>query len=176
MLSSAAVILVALVALVVVVGFVVIRQFDYLAWDRGKAGAPRLLKQSEVRTSDLPGLVDAMSRGTAPVRYAAMIFSTPDRLSDDDALNLQVSVENGKAGFDWVLLATRNIEDQDKFKTFAKAHGVEPVIRTQNGVSYLRVEPPDVAKFAASVATEMYRHPANETFELVYEGFDWQKR
>jgi hypothetical protein len=173
LLGTAAIIVGLIAATSVVAVVLVISKSDYIAWDRGKVGMPRLLNQTEVRTDDLPALVDAMSRGTASIRYAALIFGTPDRPSDEDALNVQVSVENGKAGFDWVLLAPRNIEDQEKFRTFARAHGVEPVAESQNGVSYLRVECPDIAKFAASVLTEMYHHPPNEPVGLVYEGFQW---
>lgn len=172
-LLSTAVIIVGLIAATGVAVVVVISKSDYLAWDRGKVGMPRLLKQTEARTDDLPALVEAMSRGTASVRYAALIFGTPDRPSDEDALNVQVSFENGKAGFDWVLLGPRNIEDQEKFTTFARAHDVEPVAHSKNGVSYLRVECADVAKFAASVVTDMYDHPPNEPLGLVYEGFQW---
>lgn len=145
----------------------------YLVSDRGKAGVPRVLKETQIRTGDLPSLVKAMSRASAQVRYAALIFSAPDRPSGEDVLNLQLSFENGRVGFDWVLLAPRNIEDQEKFRAFARAHGVEPVARTMNGVSYLRVEHEDVARFTASVATELYRHPRNEPMGLIHEGFEW---
>jgi hypothetical protein len=154
-------------------GVFVISRYDYLAWDRGKVGMPRLLKQTEVRLDDLPALAGAMARGSASVRYAALIFSTPDRPSDDDALNIQMSVQNGRLGFDWVLLGPRNIEDEQKFRTFARAHGFEPVSQSENGVSSLRVECPDVPKFTASVVTELYGRPQNEPVGLVYEGFDW---
>ncbi|WP_309662458.1 hypothetical protein [Sphingomonas sp.] len=170
---STAVIIAGLIAAIGVAGVLVTLKPDYIALDRGKVGMPRLLKQTEVRTDDLPALVRAMSRGTASVRYAALMFGTPDRPSDEDVLNIQVSVENGKAGFDWVLLAPRNIEDQEKFRIFARAHGAEPVARSKNEVSYLRVERADVAKFTASVVTEMYDRPPNEPLGLVYEGFDW---
>lgn len=145
----------------------------YLAWDRGKAGAPRVLNETGIATSELPALVDALSRGTAPVRWAALMFNTPDRPSDDDTLALQVSSENGRVGFDWVLLAPRNIEDQEKFKAFARSQGFVAATKTENGVSYVRVECPDAAKFATSVVTEMYHLPPNEPLALVHEGFDW---
>lgn len=170
---STAAIIVGLISVLSVAVVLVTLKSDYLAWDRGKVGMPRLLKQTEVGTDDLHALVRAMSSGTASVRYAALIFGTPDRPSDEDVLNIQVSVENGKAGFDWVLLAPRNIEDQEKFRTFARAHGLEPVAGSENGVSYLRVECADVAKFTASVVTEMYHRPPNEPLGLVYEGFEW---
>jgi hypothetical protein len=171
-LTSAAIIVGGIAAVGVALGLLS-QKFDYLAWDRGKVGMPRLLKETEAHISDVPALANAIGRGSASVRYAALMFNTPDRPTDDDAVALQMSYENGKVGFDWVLLAPRNIEDQEKFKAFARAHGVEPVSRSMNGVSYLRVECPDVAKFTASVATEMYRYPANQPLGLVYQGFDW---
>lgn len=101
------------------------------------------------------------------------MFSTPDRPSDEDAVALQISFENGQSGLDWVLLAPRNIEDQQKFLAFADAHSVELVTKSLNGVSYLRVEPADVAEFTARVVTEMYDRPPTQPLALVYEGFDW---
>jgi len=148
----------------------------YLAWDRGKVGMPRVLNETGITTSDLPALVDALSRGTASVRWAALMFNTPDRPSDDDAVALQVSSEKGRVGFDWVLLAPRNVEDQDKFKAFARAQGLVAAAKSENGVSYLRVECPDAAKFTASVVTEMYHIPPNEPLGLVHEGFDWPRK
>jgi len=171
-LSSAAIIVGILAAL----GVAVVLQTSkpgYLVWDRGKVGMPQLLKQTEVRTDDLPALVEAMTRGSAGTRFATLMFSTPDRPSDEDAVALQVSFENGKVGFDWVLLAPRNIEDQEKFRAFAVARGVEPIAQTMNGVSYLRVEPADIAKFTARVVTDMYHRPPTQPLALVYEGFDW---
>lgn len=166
--------LVLVVALVTAMGVGLIAlNSGYLVSDRGKIGLPRLLREKEIRTDTVPGLLGAMSRGTASVRYAALILYTPDRPSEDDAVNLQISFENGKAGFDWVLLAPRNLEDQEVFKAFAHAHGVEPIARSENGVSYLRVECADVAKFTSSVITEMYHRPPDERLGLVYEGFAW---
>ena len=145
----------------------------YIAWDRGKVGLPRLLSEGEIRSSQLPALAKALSRGSATVRYAALMFVTPDRPSDDDALNIQMSVENGRLGFDWVLLAPSNIKDREKFLAFAHAEGVEPVVRSVNGVSYLRVENTDIPKFTSRVMSEMYNVPPNEPVGLVYEGFEW---
>jgi hypothetical protein len=166
---------------VVIVGLIVAAlvmgasKSSYLAWDRGKAGMPRLLNETEIVTNDLPALVDALSKGTATARWAAMMFNTPDRPSDDDALALQVSSENGRVGFDWVLLAARNIEDQEKFKAFASDHNFMAAAKSENGVSYLRVECPDPAQFATSVVTEMYHLPRDQPLALVYEGFDWHQ-
>lgn len=170
---STAVIIVGLIAAAIVAAVVITNWNSYIVMDRGKVGIPRLVKEREVRTSDLPALVKALSSGSEEVRYAALIFSAPDRPSEQDVLNLQFSFENGKVGFDWVLLAPRNIEDQEKFRAFAREHGVEAISHTSNGVSYLRVEDTDVAKFASLIVTEMYRFPPEEPIGLIYQGFDW---
>lgn len=165
---------VAIIGLVVVAALLMgVSKSSYLAWDRGKAGTPRVLNETEIATNDLPALVDALSRGTAKVRWAALMFNTPDRPSDDDAVTLQVSSEDGRLGFDWVLLAPRNIEDQDAFKAFARAHKLVLTPRSENGVSYLRVDCPDPAQFATNVITQMYHLPPNEPLALVHEGFEW---
>ncbi len=44
-----------------------------------------------------------------------------------------------------------------------------------NGVSYLRVENKDVAKFTASIVTEMYGRLADEPLTLIHEGFEWSR-
>lgn len=170
---SAAVVIAALVVFAVLVLYA--SKSSYLAWDRGKVGMPRLLNETEIATNDLPSLVDALSHGTSTVRWAALMFNTPDRPSDDDSVALQVSAENGRVGFDWVLLAPRNIEDQDKFKIFARAHNFAVTAKSENGVSYLRVECPDAAKFTSSVVTEMYHLPSDQPLALIHDGFDWRR-
>ncbi|MEA3009554.1 MAG: hypothetical protein QOJ91_1246 [Sphingomonadales bacterium] len=148
----------------------------YIVWDRGKVGMPRLLDQTEIRTDNLAGLVEAMRRGSSSASWAALMLNTPDRPSDEDAVALQISFENGRLGFDWELLAPRNVEDQERFRTFARAQGLQPVARSLNGVSYLRVEGTDAARFTASVVTEMYHLPQDQPLALVYEGFEWPLR
>ena len=140
---------------------------------REKPHAQPTLMQDEARLSQLPALVQALSRGRAEPRWVALMFSTPDRPSYDDAINLNLSVEDGRVGFDWLLLAPRNIEDQERFRLFARSRGVEPSPRTMNGVSYLRVESVDVAQFTTAVVTEMYQRPSEQSLDLVHDGIEW---
>jgi hypothetical protein len=175
-LPSSAVIIFAIIAAMGAAAAFLTSKPGYLVWDRGKVGMPRILEHTEIRTADLPALVEAMSRGSTEQKWATLMFSTPDRPSDEDAVALQISFENGQAGFDWVLMAPRNVEDRQKFRAFADAQNIESVAQTFNGVSYLRVEPADVAEFTARVVTEMYDRPPNQPLTLVYEGFDWPQR
>lgn len=144
-----------------------------VAWDRSKAiSVPQLLDEADVRLDDLPAIVEAISHGTADVRFAALTFTTPDRPTDEDAVNLNMSFEDGTVGFDWVLLAPRNIEDEDRFQAFARRSGVEPIRKSMNDVSYLRVEGVNIADFTARIVTDMYERPSTESLRLFYEGFE----
>jgi hypothetical protein len=165
-----------IIGLLIAVGLarLLFQRWPLLLWDRGKLfQLPKLARARPVQLSDLPQIVNAMTNGTAKVRYAGLTFNTPDRPKDDDAVNLNLSFENGKVGFDWVLLATRNLQDEAAFKEFARRRGIEPVSLTMNGVSYLRVECGDIAKFTASIAMEMYACPQNQTLTLFHDGFTW---
>lgn len=151
-------------------------QSSYFVWDRSKAiSVPQVVTGKSVSTADMPAIAGAMTRSHAELRYAAFAFSTPDRPTDEDSLNIQISIESGKVGFDWVLLAPRNIEDRRKFTSFAREHGYEPVLRKLNGVSYLRIDTADAAELAAMVVTKMYNLPGSEPLTLYHEGFDWPR-
>jgi hypothetical protein len=146
----------------------------YIAWDRSKeVSIPRMLTAVDVQLADLPAIAAAMSKSSATVRFAALAFCPPDCRTDEDALNVQLSVEDGKTGLDWVLLGARNIRDQEKFMTFAQAEGFVPVRKSENGVSFLRVDSEEAVELAVRVVTEMYQLPPDETLSLYHEGFDW---
>lgn len=147
---------------------------SFIVWDRSKkVSIPRVLTAADVQLSDLPAIAAAMSRSSAKVRYAALAFCPPDCQTDEDALNVQLSIEGGKIGLDWVLLGPQNIRDQEKFLSFAQAKGFQPVLRSENGVSFLRTDTDEAVKLAVLVVTEMYQLPHNETLSLYHEGFDW---
>jgi hypothetical protein len=134
---------------------------------------PRRLEVQEVRLAELHGIVDAMSCGPARLRYAGLTFNTDDRPAPRDSVNLDLSLEDEKVGFDWVMIAPRNRQDEELFRSFAHARGVDALVRSRNGVAYLRVECDDVADFTARVVTEMYRQPPDCPLKLVHEGFTW---
>ena len=145
-----------------------------LVWDRDTVfSTPRMVSEVDVRLDHLPNIVEELSRSTKYGSYAAIAFNTPDQPDDDDAVNLNMTTENHKVGFDWVLLGPRNIRDERKFIAFANSQGVKPVRQDTNGVTYLRVEGVDIAEFAASVVTDMYGLPWDQPLGLYHEGFRW---
>lgn len=136
---------------------------------------PRVLTAVSVELADIPVIAAAMSESTATVRYASLAFCPADCRSDDDSLNVQISMEARRIGLDWVLLGSRNIRDQERFKSFVQTKGFKVVEKSENGVSYLRVDSKDAAELASHIVTEMYQMPSNETLSLYHEGFDWPR-
>jgi hypothetical protein len=134
----------------------------------------RVVPTHLVLASDAARVLEQVRTSSGDPTFAVFMFSTADRPRSEDALNIQFSVENGKAGFDWVLVAPRNIEDESRFLDFARQRGFEPTRLEMNQVKYLRVEAGDIAKLCSDVIREMYRTPASTKIELITEGFEWR--
>jgi hypothetical protein len=77
-------------------------------------------------------------------------------VTDDMAVAIQYSVIDGRVGFDWVLLGSRNIADKAKVATFIKHRGHAIAECRMNRVSYLRVEDGDLAGLGQDIVTKFY--------------------
>lgn len=143
-------------------------------WFSRRHSAPlRDLDVVEIGLADLADVLGALARSTQPRAFAAFVFNSPDRPAVADALNLQFSIEDGRLGFDWVLLNRRNIKDRDRFMAFAAAAGRRPVEKVLNGVSHLRLEDGDLVGFCRSVITRMYGLDPAQRIDMVVSGFHW---
>jgi hypothetical protein len=147
--------------------FVLIRAF----WK--KPARARRLPVCLISLPELPSLLATMTMAVGEPVYAGIWFNTTDQPREQDAVNLNFSLENSKVGFDWILLADRNVKDQDRFLEFARAKGFEPRTETKNGVSYFRVEEGDLAALARGIVSELYRFPPGQPMQMVCEGFVW---
>jgi hypothetical protein len=133
----------------------------------------RMVPSIRVTVADIPHVLAKVSTATRTPAFAELVFTTPDRPNPRDAVNLQFSLENGRPGFDWVLLAPRNIEDKASFVAYLKRRGYSFSERTKNGVTYLRIEDGDLAQLCADVVTRLYARPRSEPIDLIVEGFEW---
>ena len=136
-------------------------------------GRSRVVPTRRVLVGQVGRVLEQLRASTADPAFAVFAFSTPDRPGADDALNVQFSLENGVAGLDWVLLAPRNIEDEQRFVEFARQLGFSPTRHEMNNVSYLRVEGGDIAQLCQLKLTAMYRVPSTTPVELIVGGFEW---
>jgi hypothetical protein len=157
------------VILVVVVGA------SFFWWrSRAAASGRAVPKEADTIAIDrIPALLAKLRLASATPAFAVLMFTTPERPSDSDAINVQFSMEHGRPGFEWVLLAPRNIEDKQRYLDFARRAGFAPKEMAMNGVSYLRVEDGDLARLCIDVITKMYGVSATKPVELLVEGFEW---
>jgi len=132
-----------------------------------------ILSPIQVTVADIPHVLSKVSAASRTPAFAEFVFTTPDRPATNDAVHLRLSLENGHAGVDWVLVEPRNIEDKDAFVAFAKRRGYSLAERTNNGASYLRIEDGDLAEVCAEVITKLYFRPRAAPMELKVSGFDW---
>lgn len=136
----------------------------------------RSVATARVMVADVPHVLQKVSGSSRSPAFAVFVFSTPGRPDPRDAVNLQFSQENGRAGFDWVLVGRRNIEDEKSFILFAQRRGYSYIERTgDGGIHYLRFEDGNLTQLCTEVITEFYAHPRSEPMQLIFEGFQWDR-
>ena len=133
----------------------------------------RVTATHAVSVADIPRVLSALVAATADPAFAVFIFHPPDRPDSQGALNLQFSLEDGRPGFDWVLLGARNVHEQHRFLEFARESGYDPKMQEENHVKYLRVEEGDLAALCARVITTLYGQDPTGPLRLLVHGFKW---
>ena len=156
-----------------VVLFLLSRSNSYLVKDRNGLRT-RIMTPVPVSVSQLSTVFDQLNANHKDGSWAAFTFCPPDEpASDQTSVNLQYSVEGGKIGFDWVLLAPRNIADKDKIVAFMKDKHYTVLEREGNGVRYLRVEDGDLVQLGKQIAG-FYHLQADSQMGMFTDGFEWK--
>lgn len=79
-------------------------------------------------------------------------------------------------GLDWVLLAKRNIEDQEKFVAVVRKAGAQAETRELNDVRYLRVtDAKDLVGLGKEVLAQLYGVKPVDRLQLIITDFQWRK-
>lgn len=128
--------------------------------------------QADVTLRDLRSIFDALKNTGSDGSFAALIADdgTDGR---SDGVALQFSIENGKTGFDWVLINPANVADESRFLEFAKSQGFTTQKYTANGVDYHRSEDGDSLRLCESVLSRLYHVTEHDKLLLIEEGFRW---
>jgi hypothetical protein len=142
-----------------------------IEWDLRSPSVPSI----QVTVADIPRVLTELSKASGTPAFAELVFTTPDRPNQRDAVHLRLSLENGHPGVDWVLLTSRNIEDKVSFVGFVSRRGYSFSERTTNGISYLRAEDGDLIQLCTDVVTKLYARPRSEPMGLIVEGFKWEQ-
>ena len=132
------------------------------------------VQQLTVPVSDVPRVYERLEREGQELSFAAFMFGAADPADAGETLNVQFSVEDGRIGFDWVLLAPGNLTERDRFVNLATARGYAVDSREMNGVSYLRVEDGgSLPALCLLVMKEVGGLGPDDQVGLVVDGFDW---
>ena len=127
-----------------------------------------------VSSAAVPTVFEKLEKKKGEGSFAAFIFFADGKQTDQNAVNLQFSFENGRVGLDWVLRAPINIRDKDRFKTFAEKLGYNVEAKEQNGVRYLRVERGgDLRELCRRILYELYGVPSDGEIGLMLSGIKW---
>lgn len=140
---------------------------------RSRRSAPSATT-STVRVADAPRVLQQLQASGSDGSFAVFMFNAPNGAGADHVVNLQFSIEGGRPGLDWVLMAPQNIRDQDRFVRLAEDLGYTAEAREMNDVRYLRVEHGDLARLSMAVMQDLYGFQPTDEVELLVEGFDWQ--
>jgi len=126
-----------------------------------------------VTLKQFPALIDRIA--TTGKDGAFWVVLVPDTArADGFAANFQISMEGGRLGMDWVLLAQRNVEDRTKFEDFVRSQRLQAKELVGNDVHYLRVEGTDrLAAMSSELLRSMYGVTDATEMQLIITDFTW---
>ena len=154
--------------IVLIIAGVVAGLVTFLGRLQSKSGEAR------VTMGEIDQIVRALKTTGEDESFAVVLV--PGTAEDDGALaNLQFSIEQGRLGFDWVLIAKRNIRDKDKVVSLIRSLGYTCSDRTLNGVDYVRCEDAwDFPGLAKKILTDLYGVDEKQSLTLIIMGFEWE--
>lgn len=135
-------------------------------------GRPAAVNASVAAVRDLPSLLGQLQRTGRAGSFVGVVVYDPAR-PDTDPMNVQFSLEEGRVGFDWLLVQQLNIDDRDRFVALLDANGYTYRTLEANGVPYLRVDHGDLGALAMRVMSDLYGLKPDDEVDLVLEGVEW---
>lgn len=159
-----------LVSIVVVIAVVLLA----LVLLRSKREVHARTYTTHTTSEQIPSIVSKLQRTGRDGSYVVFMFSIPNN-RDDTLPNLQYSIENGRLGFDWVLLAPQNVKDGPAVLDFINRLGHSASKRKMNNVHYLRAEGNGIEDLGPKILSEYYHLAPEAKLELIVEGFDMKE-
>lgn len=126
-----------------------------------------------LRMRDLPDLVRALEKEGEDGDFAALMVRAEGKNAPPSGVVIQYSVEQGRVGFDWVLLSPENLQYRERVEDFFRRRGVDLEVRTENDVSYLRSEDVRSAALGQALLNELLQVTDDEALELVAGDMEW---
>jgi hypothetical protein len=131
---------------------------------------------ASVTLNDVPRVNSLLTRTMDDGRFAVVLFG-PDGEAPApvDSLNLQFSIEDGRVGIDWVLLAPMDVNASDRVSAFFSAEDVPVRKLEMNNVSYMRVEEGDLITLFQDSLVQVFRVTPDQHMTLISEGFAFEE-
>jgi hypothetical protein len=124
-----------------------------------------------LRVRDVPQAIEQLRQKGRNLAFLVFMFE-PLAKPAVDGINLQLSIENGLLGLDWVLISQDNVADRARVEAFIRLRGHAVRELEGNGVRYLRVEDGDVSALASAIIRDLYRLGPEATLDTVADGFE----
>jgi hypothetical protein len=135
----------------------------------------RSARDHQVAFEDIPRIFDRLVEAKRDGSFAVLLFgrdgAAPAKV---DALNVQFSLQEGRVGLDWVLVAPLNVAAQRDVAAFLRRQGATARRREENGVKYLRTEEGDLVRLCQSLLREQFGVTANQRLRLIASDFTWR--
>ena len=128
------------------------------------------IRRKTIAVADVGEVFRQISAQGVETSFAVFAIRTGEE-DEDDVVEIQFSVEDGKTGLDWILMSPANIEEKPKVIQYAASKGVEWREKEMNDWLYLRIEQGDVVGLCTSLIEDLYQV---ESVELKYGGFRYK--
>ena len=147
-----------------IVAFLLAGLAMYLFWNTRKEKG---IRRKTIAVADVGKVFHEISAQAVETSFAVFTIQTGEE-SEDETVEIQYSVENGKTGLDWILMSPANIDEKQKVVQYAASRGVVWQEKEMNDWQYLRIEDGDLIGLCTSLIEDLYRV---EQVELKYGGF-----
>ena len=134
-------------------------------------GRPK--RREEASADEIPKVISQLQESAQDGHFVVFIF-VPSDSKDDEAVNLQYSIDGGVVGFDWVLISPRNIADKASVIELASRLGYQLEEHEENECRFLRMIGSGISELGARIIQDVYKIDRQTKLELMTQGFEWQ--
>ena len=133
----------------------------------------RIAPSYSVAANEISAVISQLQQSAANGHFAVLMFVPPGS-TDDEAINLQYSIDGGVVGLDWVLISPRNVADKTKVSEFASRLGYRLEEKEMNNVRFLRITGSGISELGIRIIRELYLIDPNTKLSMITDGFNWR--
>ena len=123
-----------------------------------------------ISVSDIGEVYRQISTQGVETSFAVFVIAPP-QWDEEDTLEVQLSVEEGVTGLDWILMSEPNQREKPRVIQYALCKGAEWQECEMNKWFYLRIEQGDLVELCTSLIRDLYEA---EDVLLKYGGFEYE--